>query len=321
MILALGAPARAPSMGLAALTVAVSALLAACGGGGDGTGGGGGLSAPSESSTPMSTPTTPTAQPAPVAPPDRTLAPGAELAPTLGAPQPGSTALTGDDKQGIYESFFGYTFVTSAGRLMSKDHLRWVFGSIDVNGLNWSFRPLTLSLEVIGSELNSVTGSGTFTPKKSMSGTYSVGGRTESRWGPYSYSASNALAVTQQAMAGKWSTTSTDGFGMSIELDDNGNLTGSTAGDKIGVCALSGSLLQTEPSTSRNMFNVKLKASNAATGMDKACVLEQIEDYNGLAGVLMVPVSSFPEEGAYRTLLFHAGTGTGALLTNNLRRR
>ena len=230
--------------------------------------------------------------------------------------------LTGDDKQGIYEGILGgYTFVSSAGRMIYRDSFRWVFGWLDMNGTSWSFRPPTLSLTLSGDDFAFVTGSGIFSPKKSMSGKYSLGGGREEFWGPLNYSAANALAVTQGDMAGKWTTTSTDGFGMSIEVDAAGNLTGTTAGTTIGTCTVSGTLVQTEPSSSRNMFTVKLKGANAATGAEKACELDQVEEYDGLAGVVMLPASRYPEEGAYRTLVVHAVNANIALVTVGLRKR
>jgi hypothetical protein len=154
-----------------------------------------------------------------------------------------------------------------------------------------------------------------------MSGKYSHGVFTDRKWGPLKYSDANALAVTQEAMAGTWSTNSGVGLGMSIAVDASGNLTGNAAGSDSGVCSLSGTLLQTESGTSHNMFNLTLKASNAATGSEKACQLDQVTSYGGLAAVIFVSVSVFPEEGAYRMLGFHAGTDNGAFLTNFLQKR
>lgn len=263
----------------------------------------------------------PAPEPDPTPPPPRQPVPGAEVAPTLAAPQEGSTAITGNDSQGIYENARSYTFVTSAGRLMFKDTFRWVFGSVKVDGLNWSFVDPTMSLDSFG-KLEAVKGSGSFDAKKEMKGEYTAGSSTlASTWGPLKYSAANALAVSQQDMAGKWSVDSGDGLGMSIDIDASGTVTGTTAGREIGVCSLSGTLLQTEPLSLRNMFNLRVKAANAATGTEKACALDEVESYDGLAGVIFVPASVFESDGHFRTLAFHAGTPTGAFLTNFLRKR
>ncbi|MBS0453006.1 MAG: hypothetical protein JSS14_17055 [Proteobacteria bacterium] len=80
------------------------------------------------------------------------------------------------------------------------------------------------------------------------------------------YDAANALAVTQESMAGTWSTTAVDGLEMSIELDGKGTLTGRTTGFSIGKCSLSGTVVQTEPGTSRNLFNIDFTVINAASG-------------------------------------------------------
>jgi hypothetical protein len=79
--------------------------------------------------------------------PVRVLAPGAELPPKLSAPQPGSAALTGNDTQGIYEGFLSHTFISNTGRLMFRDTSRWIFGSIAVNGLDWTFKAPTLTFD------------------------------------------------------------------------------------------------------------------------------------------------------------------------------
>ena len=316
------ARARAPSFGVAAVALAVSALMVACGGGGDGDGGGADGSFPAPTTSSPNT-TTNTPQPTqPTAPIVRTLAPGAELAPTLGAPQPGSTALTGDDKQGIYLGDTGLAFITPAGRLMYKDASRWIFGWLDVSGASWSFRAPTIGLSVVpNSNLEFVTGSGIFAPRKLMEGTYSIDGGRQRTWGQLRYSASNALAVQQKDMSGTWSATGSAGYDMSIEVDADGKLTGTASGVLSGECSLSGTLVQTEPSTSRNMFNLKLTATNAGTRPgDRACGLQQ-DEYDGLAVVFMNAVSDYPEEGAYRTLVFHAGSITGGFLTNNLRKQ
>ena len=297
-----GARARAPFLGLAALAVATSTLLAACGGGG-------GSSNRAES---------------PVAsaesPPARTLAPGAEPAPTLDAPQPGSTATTGDGRQGIYQDFVGYTFISPKGRLNRKGQQDWFFGSIEGNGAAWSFRRPTLSRST-SSGFSFITGSGTFEPRKSMSGTFSKDGQNlSSPWGPLDYSPANALAVTQEALAGKWRTTANDGLEMSIEIDATGAVTGRTTGSQLGTCTVTGSIRQTEPATSRNLFDVAFTLANAATGTEVACAFAKDGEFIGLGGVVMLAASIFPEEGAYRTFYFNTAAPTFAVMTNVLRK-
>ncbi|MBS0453007.1 MAG: hypothetical protein JSS14_17060 [Proteobacteria bacterium] len=121
------------------LTMAASVVLVACGGGGSSGGvGGNDFTAPSASTNPESTTPAPST---PEAPPVRTLAPGAELPPTLEAAQAGSTMLTGDDKQGIYQTPSGYSFISSEGRFMYKDTRQWIFDSIEkTSDTGWKFR-------------------------------------------------------------------------------------------------------------------------------------------------------------------------------------
>ena len=313
-----GARARAPFFGSAMLTVAASVALVACGGGGGGIGDND-FTAPTASTNSGSTPSSPST---PAAPPVRNLAPGAELPPTLDAAQAGSTVLTGDDKQGIYRNAGGYTFVSSQGRLIYKDSRQWIFGSIEVTDSNWKFRVPTASRDSVLNSFDLVTGSGRIEPRKSMSGLYTKDGETIPA--PLSfleYDAANALAVTQEAMTGKWSTTAVDGLEMSIDVDASGTLTGRTTGFSLGRCDLRGTVLQTEAGTSRNLFNVDFMVTNAASGSEKPCFVPDGRTFTGLGGVVMVPASVFAEEGAYRTFYFHSATETFAVLTNGLRKQ
>jgi len=306
MILASGALVRAPFFRTAALAMGVSAFLAACGGGGGGDAG-----------PPAGFGSTPTS-PSPVA---RPLAPGAELPPTLRSPQPGSTVLTGNDTQGIYENMHGFTFVSSKGRLIYKDVSQWIFGSVEIDGSNWKFRVPTMSRDSRFDRLDLVSGSGKFEFRKSMNGSYTrYGENSASQLSALTYSAANALAVTQNDLAGKWTADSAD-FGMSIEVDASGAITGRTTGSQMGMCNLSGTIVQTESGTSRNLFDVRFSVTNAASGAEKACYVPDGRTFVGLGGVVMLPVSIFDEEGAYRTLYFHSATDTFAVLTNGLRKQ
>ena len=106
-----------------------------------------------------------------------------------------------------------------------------------------------------------------------------------------------------------------------MEVDASGTFTGRTTGNKLGMCNLSGKILQTETGTSRNLFNFTFTATNAASGSEKACFVPDGRAFTGLGGVVMVSASAFPEEGAYRTFYFHAATETFAVLTNGLRKQ
>ncbi|SCK21911.1 hypothetical protein VAR608DRAFT_1692 [Variovorax sp. HW608] len=260
--------------------------------------------------TPETTPeTTPTDRYAPVA--------GSEPAPSLSDPQKGSTADVGSASEGIYESFFGHTFITAAGQLARKDLLDWTWGSITVNGTDWSFNPETRSLHITS---KTVTGSGTFTSRTSMQGTYSEDGGASSAWGPLKYSQANALAITLANLQGKWSVADATRYNMSLEFDANGVLSGTTSGPQLGVCSLSGAAVQVEPGTAKNMFYLAMTAVNAATGSERACTLDTSLPFAGLAGVVLTAAGIYPQNGYFRTFAFHVKTPNLHLLTNYLRK-
>ncbi|MDN8617324.1 hypothetical protein [Variovorax ginsengisoli] len=323
---------------LLSLSLVSLAALHGCGGGGGGGAQGFPLMAGDSGSPPKSEPAqapdeqapsgTPTPEPTPTPTPDRPPAPttdpfapvaGSEAAPSLSAPQPGSTADVGSASEGIYESLYGITFVGPTGQLVRRDLLNWVWGSIAVNGSNWSFNSDTRAIRSTSAD-QTVTGSGTFTPKKAMNGTYSLDGRPATDWGPLTYSLANALAVTQESLAGKWATANSSTFNMSIEVDATGSFTGTTSGSTIGVCSISGSAVQTQPGTAKNSYAMTLSAINAASSSQTACALDTTLPYTGPAGIVLTSAGIFVGNGYFRTLTFHAKSPNGALITSYLQK-
>lgn len=306
---------------LLALAAALAALQGCGGGGGGGfpiglAPSGNGDSQPQteakapETSIPDSgTETTATDRYAPIA--------GSEPAPSLSEPQAGSTADVGSATEGIYESRTGYTFISPKGDLARKDLVGWTWGSIAVSGNDWSFNPDTRSY-FIGA--TPVTGSGTFTSKTSMDGTYSENGGASSAWGPLKYSQSNALAITPNSLQGKWSVSDLPRNGMWVEFDSNGVVSGATSGSQFGVCRLSGAAVQVEPGTAKNMFTLTMTAINAASSSEKSCALDTSLPYEGFAGVVLTPAGNYVQNGYFRTFAFHVKTPNLYLLTNYLRK-
>jgi len=341
---------KKPLLRLLALAAALSVLHGCGGGGGGGDDASAAPQTPPEVQTPETpeTPLTPIAPPAeetpstpetpqtpdpttpgtveepetpqvpdtPTPPPSDPYAPvaGSEPAPSLSQPQPGSTAAVGSAWEGIYESMSGYTFITPTGMLFRKDLVEWTRGSISVNGTDWVFNSDTNTVFLT---MQSVTGSGSFTPKTSMTGTYSKNGGTSATWGPLTYSQENALAVTTASLQGNWSATNAT-YGMSLEFDASGVFSGTTSGAQIGTCQLSGSMVQVEPGSSKNMFSLTLTAVNAATGSDKKCSLTTSTSYTGLAGIVLTPAGRFVGNGYFRTIAFNIATAQGSAFTNYL---
>jgi len=242
---------------------------------------------------------------------------GSEAGPSLASPQAGSTAAVGGN-EGIYESMFGYTYVGVDGSIARKFTVGSLFGSIAVTGLNWVFNAGTEFLFVTASP---TTGSGTFTPKTSMDGTYANGGGSPASFGPVSYSTANALAVSQASVAGTWTASDTLGIGISLTVDPSGAFTGTTSGVQIGSCTLSGTVALSEPGTAKNMYGLTLNAVNAAASpsASDACKLETTGSYTGPSAIVFLPAGIYTSNGYFRYLSFLARTSTGATLTNALR--
>jgi hypothetical protein len=320
---------------LLSLSVLSLSLLQACGGGGGGgfpvalapTSAASGQSEP-ESKSPedgqdAQTPSTETPDTSPSPPPTdvRAPVPGSEPAPSLNAPQAGSTAEASTGFDGIYEATFGYTFITPQGVLARKDLLDWTWGSINIQGSDWAFNPDTRVRQGSFAE-KTATGSGTFTAKTSMTGRISVDGREATKWGPLKYSISNALAIKQEALAGNWSVTerTNGGLGMAIEFDSAGGFTGTTAGSQIGVCKLTGAAIQATPGSARNLFYMTMTATNAASGTEKPCALDTTLPYAALSAVVLEAADFIEQRGYFRAFVFHARTANGAMVTNFLHR-
>lgn len=263
----------------------------------------------SDTPTTPETPATPDTPSTPATPSDP-YGPvtGSEPAPLLSNPQPGSTADVGSAWEGIYESTFGYTFITPDGTLSRTDSIYWTWGSISVtDAVNWTFNSDTFAWFITAS---SVTGSGTFTPKTSMDGTYAVGTKTPAAWGPLTYSRSNALAVTLADLQGTWSTSGT--YAMSLQFDTNGTFSGTTSGSQLGICQLSGNLVQATPDSAKNMFRLTMNAVNAASGSAINCKLNRLSPYQGLGAIVLTPAGRYEQNGYIRNIVFNARTNDNA---------
>jgi hypothetical protein len=311
------------SMVVAAALLALG--LSACGGGGGGDGGG--STAPAaEAAPPASAPasiaetpaTTPVTAPttAPVTDPYAPVA-GSEPAPSASAPQPGSTADVGNGSEGVYESMFGYTYVSGAGDIARQMVVGTIWGSVSITGTNWLFNPETRQYFIGASP---VTGSGTFSSRLSMDGSYAVSGGSTTPWGPLAYSSANALAVAQGSVAGTWANTDTGGIGMSITVDAAGVFTGRTSGSRIGVCTVTGSVLLSQPGTAKNLYTLTLQAVNAAATGEPACALDSVP-YAGSSAIVFSPAGNFASNGYFRSLSLLIRSANGATLSLGMRRQ
>lgn len=301
---------------IAATVWVAGAGLAGCGGGGGGSGGG------------MPLPLFPTTAAVPAPPPaptsgraiNRDPVAGSEPAPLLSAPQPGSTAAVGNDSEGLYIDQHHATFVSASGLIAHKSFAGSLWGAIKVTGSNWSFNTGTAYFP----DALPVTGSGTFAPRKTMTGSYAYGGREPSSFGPLNYMAENALAVSQDSVVGKWSSTDSPisfGVGVSIEVDAKGAFTGKTAGAQIGSCSISGTITQAQPGTAKNMYDFTLKAVDASTDGKGVCKLNTGGPYAGPAAVGLEPAGLFDSNGYFRSIMFLIKAPDGAIVTSGMRKQ
>ncbi|MGJ7613086.1 MULTISPECIES: hypothetical protein [unclassified Variovorax] len=291
-----------------------AAGLAGCGGGGGGSGGMPMLPVlPAAAPAPASSP-----PPAPAPAPNRDPVPGSEPLPSLSAPQAGSTAAVGNDSEGVYVTLLGLTYVGADGAIARQFNVGSLWGSIRVSGLNWTFNPDTTFYFV---KASAVTGSGTFSPKVSMDGTYAYESRGSSAFGPLRYAVENALSVSQDSVVGKWANADTSfGIGVSIEVNAKGAFTGTTTGAQVGNCSISGTVSQAQPGTSKNMYGLTMKAVNTGTDTKTACQLNTTLPYAGPAVISLAPAGNFESNGYFRGISFLVKGGAGATLSANLRK-
>lgn len=269
------------------------------------------------------TPPAPAPSPAPAPAPaaNRDPVAGSEPLPSLSAPQPGSIAAAGNGSEGLYEAMFGYTYVGADGKIASKFVVGTLAGSIQVTGINWLFGPDT-NYYLAGQ--SPVTGSGTFSPKESMNGTYAHGGGSSSAFGPSTYNVANALAVGQDSVIGKWANTDTSfGIAIAIEVDATGAYTGTMSGAQVGACKISGTLTMAEPATAKNAYGFRMTAVNAATTAGDACKFDRPQGFEGPAAITFVPAGNFASNGYFRSIAFlvHSRAGEGSSIAASLRKQ
>ncbi|WP_422084385.1 hypothetical protein [Variovorax sp.] len=239
----------------------------------------------------------------------------------MSAPQAGSIAAVGNGSEGLYEAMFGYTYVGADGKIASKFVVGTLDGSILVTGINWVFGADT---NYYFTDRSPVTGSGTFSQKVSMDGTYAYGGRSPSAFGPFTYNVANALAVGQDSVIGKWANTDTSfGIAIAIEVDATGAYTGTMSGAQVGVCKISGTLTLAQPATAKNAYGFRVTAVNAATTARDACKFDSALGFQGPAAITFVPAGNFASNGYFRSIAFlvHSRAGDGSSIAASLRKQ
>ena len=256
------------------LSLFASLVLTACGGGG------GSDPAPTSSSNASAPSTASSPQTASSPTGASTPAVSGEQLPSLASPQAGSTAATGNGLEGIWTTPSGVSmtngFIDPQGNLSSLNSVGGFgvsefFGVLAGTAPNWT---LTSGTAFISNVYYPTTaGSGTFAANQTFTGSYTDNGSTTAL--SWIYDAANALAVTQSSVAGTWAET-----GSSLTIADDGTLTGN-----LGGCPVSGTLLLTTPSSSKNLYTLSV------TGTSATCTLQSGTTYSGNAAIKFLPIS------------------------------
>lgn len=300
----------------AALLSAI-ALLAACGGGDDGTGNAapqtppsGNQPAPAPAPAPAPTPSpAPSPEPAPAPVPE----PSGELLPSLNAPQAGSTAAVGNGSEGIWVSFRTTTLVGPDGTFVQPRVLGVLGGTFQFSGSTWTLGPGSLYETGLAMP---VTGSGTITPGQRLDGSFVIPPATDANELSGTYDASNALAVDQAAIAGSWKQS-----GFALQIDDAGHVTGTHTNGTL-VCDLQGTATLATPGSARNMYTVRMVAQVSTQPGTTGCSLSTGIPHNGLAALRLMPANGeiiVNSSTRYvRTLIMIASTGTGGYFATQM---
>lgn len=122
------------------------------------------------------------------------------------------------------------------------------------------------------------------------------------------YNVANALSVTQASLQGTWRNTSS-GDDISISIDADGKVTGTSTGTSFGNCVLTGDVKLADPNSSINVFKQSL------VGAGGACKLQSGATYLGLSAVTFIPAGSFVGNGYHRQLIFSGVTESGGSVT------
>ncbi|GGP20869.1 hypothetical protein [Silvimonas iriomotensis] len=242
--------------------VALSLALAACGGGGGDS---------TSTSAPVATPT-PTPAPTPAPTP----------VPTIQNPQAGSTAAVGNGIEGYWTNSASVADPKNASKnlvLIAPDGEMFGFssatdtynqGTLTFSGSTWA----ASGERAIGQTDGTFNDTGTFVAQSSFTDPTSADLTFDT------YSIANALAVTQADATGTWGSL-TNG----VTVDASGNFSGSTT--EAGRCNVSGSLLQFQPSTKKNLFKVTFTATQSLN-----CTLPLGQQFSGLATIDLINTGS-----------------------------
>ncbi|MGC2036897.1 hypothetical protein [Paraburkholderia caledonica] len=242
-----------------------SFTLAACGGGG------GDSSPPAQTAAPATSASAPAPSSAPVV--------AGESLPSLTSPQAGSTAATGNGFEGIWTTSSSSRTTAMVDPANNISYLSGIFTVVTSTffGIaapaepNWT---LTSGFESTGGfRYTASSGSGTYSAKQTLNGSYVANGQTVNL--ALNYDPANALAVTQSSVTGTWAQS-----GTTLTIDAAGGFTGNLSG-----CPVTGTLTLTTPGSNKNLYTMTV------SGTTSTCLLASGTTYSGNAAITFLPVT------------------------------
>jgi hypothetical protein len=167
----------------------------------------------------------------------------------------GSTALVGNDFEGIWEDNLQLpALITPDGMIYQDGDNTNLTGPITFTSNTWQLG--ANSTDDTPSGLNTASGSGSFTPKGQFSGSVISSNASTSKniavaW---NYSAANGWPMPLSALAGTW---------QGVTIDANGNASGSidNGGSWEQGCQITGKFQSYTPGSSKNLFKFTLTHS------------------------------------------------------------
>ncbi len=202
-------------------------------------------------------------------------------------PQVGSTAAIGNGFEGVWSQSVGsnpgwgvmqvdplgemqgFTVFAESSQIPIDDNFyaTAVFNAADAS---WQFvSGMATPASLIS--WKALTGSGSFTPKATLTGQYSSPNGTQKTFGPWVYDKANSLAVSPSLLEGAWGGVYAPVVG-SITISSDGSFIGSTPATSLyGSCTLTGTVRVAEVGTKKNSLALMLAAVDASKGEERPC--------------------------------------------------
>ena len=219
------------------------------------------------------------------------LATNAVLGSWMTTPESGSTALdSGTNLEGLYINSVGdQALIDGANNFIYNDSLGLFSGVIQPSASTWAMSSSSLYYTDPNTSFSS-TASGSFVAKQSLTAS-AQSFTTDTVHLSLIYDKSNGYAASQSSVVGTW--IFDNGVARFVfNIDSLGVITGTEKDVNDGVCNLSGHIVQTEPTSQHNLYQVTLSASGAS-----CTALEITEPFTGFAAMRFSPAGTVASNG------------------------